>query len=266
VSKIPNVIEVVKCGAPESSVGSVPLAVLVGTAPAGPLLDTRKQVNGAEHRTAKIDSTLQVYERRKRESLRVSSALQAAGMDRRSWRMAECGNHRVRSACRQCGTVQEAGPLRTLHCNDRLCPTCSARRAGRLADRWGQAIEAFRASEPSYAYFVTLTFVDTDELRDFRHYSGAKKLIFRHPFWKQFGLVGGISAAEVKVGKGSGTWHFHYHCLVFTRKPVPLIETGSHAGEWQNSINQQLSEAWQTVTEDSMIVKGQPGQGTRQSS
>lgn len=228
------------------------------------LLDRRKQVSLPECKDAEIDRTLAVYERRKKDSLRISGALSVAGMERRAWRMAECGNGRVRSVCLACGTIQEAGPLRVMHCQDRLCPSCAARRAGRLADRWSKAIGAFQAVEPVHSYFVTLTHVDTDTLQEFKCYSRAKRLIFRHPFWKRYGLAGGIAAAECKVGKNSGKWHMHWHCLVFTRQAVPLIETGSHAGEWQNEVNQQLSEAWQSVTEDSFIVKGQAWLGNAQ--
>lgn len=84
-----------------------------------------------------------------------------------------------------------------------------------------------------------------------------RKRLLRSPFWREYGLVGSVGALEVKIGEGSGKWHVHFHLVAFTERPVPLIQSGEHAGKWEVSVNQELSAAWLKASEGrGFIVRG----------
>lgn len=127
-----------------------------------------------------------------------------------------------------------------------------------MAARLDRGLTAFRAVEGGYGYFLTLTYLDTEQLSPYAFYTATRKALFKHPWWKRYGLIGGVASFETKIGKRSGLWHSHWHCVLFTKKPIPEIEVGKHQGEWQVSVNQEVSDLWRTITTgDSYVVKGQ---------
>ena len=230
---------------------------------ASPLLDTYKQVFSDGEGNGQTDVDLQKRESRRRNGVKVAEKLRRAGMVKRADKMEGCGRDFHRATCIKCGVIQTFA--QSFACEDRLCPSCASRRAGRLSARWKRALDAFQGlQEGCHAYFLTLTFKDTDFLQAFATYTKPRRLLFRHPYWKQFGLIGGISAFETKLGKRSGLWHSHFHCVLFTRKPIELIETGEHKGQFQNSVNEEISELWLSLTGGSFIVKGQAFDGNTQ--
>lgn len=78
----------------------------------------------------------------------------------------------------------------------------------------------------------------------------------RSSFFKKYGLDGWLRGRETIIGRGSGKFHVHDHAVMLFREPIPLIKYGDHAGEAQNAVNQELSDAWRKATGgDSFIVK-----------
>lgn len=218
------------------------------------LLDTCEQLTRERPESGETDSELQKRERRRKQQRRVADAFRRVGMDRRADKMLSCGTEWWRASCVKCGTIQVLSVGN--HCDDRFCPVCASRRSARLSDRYGRAISAFVAEKQAHAYFVTLTIKDVDELRPFSEYTKFRRLLFRAAFWKRYGLIGGVSAFELKIGKGSGKWHPHFHTVIFTKRAVECIEIGRHAGEFQNTVNQEVSDLWLSLTGNSFVVKG----------
>jgi len=226
-----------------------------GVSEAEALLDTCKQVKSEPEKSGETDSELQKWEERRKKAVKVASAFRRVGLERRGMKMDSCGRGYHRAVCRSCGKAQNV--TEAYHCGDRLCPVCASRRSARMSGRWDRAIKAFQAENPSHAYFLTVTFADSEELKPFANYTNPRRMLLRHPWWRQYGLIGSVSAFETKLGKGSGRWHSHFHMVLFTRYPVPLIETGEHAGEFQNTVNQEISDLWRELTGgESYIVKG----------
>ena len=115
-----------------------------------------------------------------------------------------------------------------------------------------------------YAYHLVLTFANVDSLPDYGNLKRSVKTLFRideksskarRKFWERYGYHGALVNFEVTVAE-DGKFHPHFHVLLLTERPIELIETGEHAGEFQNSVNQELSDMWLKITKDSYIVKG----------
>lgn len=248
---------------------AVPFRVSEGNSGSWQLVHVCEEVSSVGEKP-EIPSQVDSWERRRRKAVQVAAALDRIGEHRRAGKMRECG--RVQGEIRRkCGhgqsnlsrvTFNGQHPFHPYHCDDRFCPVCAARRSTKVADRLERGVAAFRAVEGGYGYFLTLTFRDTDRLQPYALYTAARKTLFRHKWWKRYGLFGGIAAFETKIGKGSGLWHSHYHAIFFTRHPIPLIETGEHTGEFQLAVNQEIAELWQTITGgESFVVKGQEFNG-----
>lgn len=96
------------------------------------------------------------------------------------------------------------------YCRDRMCPTCSRRRAARVRLRIQGLVCAMNAPR-----FLTLTARDDgrglgnrlDEL-----WNAVKKLR-RTDVWKRH-VRGGVIVPEVKYNKAAGTWHPHFHIII----------------------------------------------------
>lgn len=222
-----------------------------------PLLDTCKQVDSVPAKTGESKSDLSKWESKRKRAEAVSAALDRVGLTGRAEDMAHCGTIFVERICKGCGR-ESRHRAKVLHCEDKLCPLCASRRAGRLAAGWQRGYDRFVRDNPGlHPYFVTLTFVDSDSLLPYRDYTQALKRLRRHPFWDKYRLAGGLACFETKLGKRSGLWHSHWHLCLWTEHPVECIQVGAHAGKWQVIVNQELAEAWADCTGgQSYIVRG----------
>jgi hypothetical protein len=125
----------------------------------------------------------------------------------------------------------------------------------------GPALEALAKAKGLHVYHLTLTYLNTDSLPDYKKMCGQVKRLFnskskaRKAFWDRYGYFGAVRNFEVTIDQ-NGRFHPHFHVLLFTERPIELIETGRCAGRWQNSVNQELSDMWLEITKDSPVVLG----------
>lgn len=213
------------------------------------LLDTLPLIVQADELRAKTE--------RKRRSVSLSRRI-ALFDERRAERMANCGRRvsRIVSKCEHKHTVSIRGSNH-FDCQDRLCPECARKRSARLVSRLSEPLRQIQTANGLYASFVTLTLKNTESLPVSKDLIRWKKKVLKSKFWDAYGLYGTLGSLEVKIGEGSGLWHVHFHLVCFTEKPVPTIETGSEAGKWQVSVNQELSEAWTKANEgNGFIIRG----------
>lgn len=217
-----------------------------------PLLDTLE--------TSVHDEQLSAKTERKRQS--VSLAGRIGRFDsRRAEVMRSCGQKFSRLVSK-CIHKHELAGTGAFYCKDRLCPTCQRKRSNRLIRQLAGPLKAIQDSRQLYSSFVTLTLANTETLPSFSDLSSWKRKLLRDKFWQQFGLFGAVCTLEVKLGEKSGQWHCHFHIVALTEKPVPTIQTGEQIGNWQLSVNQELSEAWLKVNEGAgFIVRGKAFDG-----
>jgi len=176
-----------------------------------------------------------------------------------------CGQKVQRKRCRGCGEIEHFSGQQTFHCDDRFCAVCASRRAGKLSAQWGRGLAWYEKQTGATPSFVTLTLKDSDRLPPFKNLTKYLQKLRKHPFWREWGLLGGFASIEVKVGKGSRLWHPHIHMVVYTERKISLIEVGEHVGRWQNRINQELSDAWDECTGGrGYIVQGQKFEGVNE--
>lgn len=196
--------------------------------------------------------TIRGRTRRRKIAGELADNLRRAGLVRDAWAVDHCGLRFTRVSCTGCGQSR----LVSLHCDNRLCPECSHRRAVILSKRWAKGLDWFRGERQSTPTFVTLTFRSTPKLLPATYYNQCRKRFFRSRFWRKYGILGGLSAIEIKTGSGSGEWHVHIHSVVLTSKAIPLILIGKHSGRFQLSVNESMAQTWETITGDSRIVDG----------
>ena len=200
---------------------------------------------------------LQAKTERKRRSVSLSRRI-ADFDERRSERMSNCGRRYTRAVSR-CTHKHTVSMKVSNHfdCQDRLCPECARKRSARLVSRLSEPLRQLQTGNGLFASFVTLTLKNTESLPASKDLVRWKKRLLSSSFWQPYGLYGTLGSLEVKIGEGSGLWHVHFHFVAFTRLPVPVIETGSEAGKWQVSVNQELSEAWTKANYgNGFIVRG----------
>lgn len=265
MSKIHNIPDISKRNwAETSSVEAVlPISVSIppspeGITPPSPLLllDTvSEQLTTPSRKIGAPDPETARWDKRKKRSEKVADALERIELTDRADKMRGCSQTFQREVSR-CSHHRTRGKAFPFHCDDRLCPVCAARRSAKVSSRWSRAVERYSRERGVHSYFVTLTVRDMETLPAFGELTKLRKKLLRHRWWKQYGLVGGVSAFELKLGKNSGEWHPHFHILVFTEREIPLIEEGEHKGKWQVSVNQELSDVWREITGDSFILRG----------
>jgi hypothetical protein len=95
-----------------------------------------------------------------------------------------------------------------------------------------------------YLQMLTLTVRDGDDLNERLQFIGDswRKMYHEKDIrqkWKK-AFPGGLRSTEIKIGKGSGLWHPHMHCLV-------MKQEYSHDYEW-------LRDRWKMITEDNGSV------------
>lgn len=220
-----------------------------------PLLDTLE--------TSVQKSAVDETARRKRQSLKVAKQLRSIGYEARAMKIEQCSQmiYRRSFSCGHDSYVRHGGAGIFFRCKDKFCPRCNHVRSVTLARGLGRALEAYVHRKGLYAYHLVLTYRNMSELPDYQKIRREVKRLFdskakyRSKFWDRYGYHGALVNFEVTVSE-QGEYHPHFHILLLTEKPIELIETGKHAGEFQNRVNQEISDMWLRITKDSFVVKG----------
>ena len=210
------------------------------------IVETSEQVDVWEGRT-----------KRKRQAQKVAKQLRNAGFSMRADNILKCCSRYMRRKY----SCSHVGPVLRMdwRCKDRLCPECQHVRSVKLAQRYGPALRGYVERNGLHAHHVVLTFAHVEGLPDWKRLKGCVKKLFSpktvalREFWDRYGNAGVMENFEMHLAE-DGMYHAHFHCVLLTERPVELIETGKHAGKWQNSVNQELSDAWREITKDSFVV------------
>lgn len=165
---------------------------------------------------------LQVYEQtgkaRIQERLRIADVFDSLG----SW---SDRADRMRKCCSVWSMVrvprsrpEEARPIPSIHCRDRLCPECRRARSGRVARKIRPVIDAAIA-DGWRPIFVTLTQVATqgeapDQAMKRLNKSWGK--LIRSIAWKSH-VAAAINFREFGDKKKGKAWHAHSHLLLLVR-------------------------------------------------
>lgn len=165
---------------------------------------------------------------------------------RRAERVAKCGMMSIDLVRVDGGSRRHA---LSFLCQDRFCAICARKRSAKLASRYRDLVDEH--CHDFYGHMLTVTYKNSEQLRDRSRVSKDIRNLLRRSLWKQYGgIVGGLYSLEVT--RGSGGWHPHAHILVFTKLPIASYTDG----KWLIEFNQQVSEAWLSITRDSYIVRG----------
>ena len=193
-----------------------------------------------------LQTTVSEHERnplKRHEKRKISSHTLSDKVERfdpvRGQRMRECGHIMYRDVCKGCGTEKYRKNGR---CMDRLCPSCAHTRSGRLAGKYADRVN--KRMSGRHGYHLVLTVKNTRELPDYNAFMAMFDAMRKHEFWKPYGgMVAGLRAVEV-TKKAGCLWHPHFHVLMFTREPLPLLPDG----QWTIPFNQAVADAWCEVT------------------
>lgn len=219
-----------------------------------PLLDT---LQTSEHK-----DSLSVKTELKRRSVKLSKRIEKFD-DKRGVRMGSCGHYFTASttSCEH----RQTSVRSSFRCMDRLCPSCARKRSAQLTKKLSEPLKQLQEEHTLSVSFVTLTYNNVSTLPDFKTFSRDRKRLMKSKFWNPYGLFGSIGTVEATVSEKYDNWHPHMHLVVFTENPIPLIQAGEHAGEWEVSVNQSLSEAWERANGyNGDIVKGKAFDGNYQ--
>jgi len=174
--------------------------------------------------------------------------------EKEGYRMATCGQTAYFDRP-SCGHDYKPMVVHNWYCRSKFCLFCCKRYAQKLARHLGKAIANFVEAHGLFIYFLTLTKKDTPHLPDRKLLNRWHYNFFRRKFWKDLGLIGGVRLIEVVIGAFSHIFHVHSHCLVITKKELPIIQFGAQKGKAEIWFNQQISDEWRSVTHnDSYIV------------
>jgi len=229
------------------------------TGPAGqalPLLDTLE--------TTDRKSPIEGASERKRRSRKVAKQLKMIGYEGKARKIEQCASMLYRRSF-SCGHESHTrhGQWESFYlCKDKFCPNCNHVRSLKLSRSLGGALERYASEQGLHAYHVVLTFLNTDSLPDYERIRRQARRLFdsgsrvRKAFWDRYGYHGAVMNFEVTVAR-DGRFHPHFHVLLFTERPIELIESGEHSGKFQNKVNQELSDMWLSITKDSYILQGQ---------
>lgn len=124
--------------------------------------------------------------------------------------------------------------IKANHCGDRFCIPCSTARSGKASDRFTKLIQGQAATH------LVLTLLNREgNLPDIlNHLYRSFSKLREHGLWQR-SVRAGVAVCEIKIGKNSGLWHVHLHCLLL----ASYIDSG------------ELSAAWLKATGDSHILK-----------
>lgn len=152
-------------------------------------------------------------------------------------RLRECGQILHMIECKACHADHFAGYHR---CRSRWCINCNHVRALLWVARLYPVLSAWLEAG-NYVCMFNLTVRDGPILKDQMEYlrSGWRAMYHgsraRKERWKER-FPGGIRSLEVTLGKNSGQWHPHYHCLV-------MQDTWEKDYPW-------VSELWHEICEN----------------
>lgn len=135
-----------------------------------------------------------------------------------------------------------------------LCPLCAIRRAGKAVDAYLKRLDAVLIDQPKLKpYLVTLTTKDGPCLPErFNHLQNCVAAYHKQRKQANHGrrspveankAAGAVWSYESVIGKNSGEWHVHCHCIWLCEEAPD---------KWQ------LSQDWHSVTGDSYIVDVTP--------
>lgn len=143
-------------------------------------------------------------------------------------------------------------------CQCRLCQPCASRRASRTAHKYEQALAQF--SQGKAGHHLVLTLRNADHLPDRKLLSKWLRNLWRKKVWKQYGgIAGGLYSIETTWNAEQGQYHAHVHCLIFTPYDIPHFTNGRRF--WTQDANQQIADAWLSITKEHFIVRGQQWNG-----
>lgn len=136
---------------------------------------------------------------------------------------------------------------------DKLCPVCALRRAGRMIRNTSERVLAVLAATPTLVpYLVTTTVRDGPDLverlahlrRGLQLLNQRRKNALRGAGSSVMAdVAAGVWSIELKRGSGSGLWHPHSHAVWLCPSP-PCAD--------------RLSREWKDITGDSHIVDVRP--------
>ena len=137
---------------------------------------------------------------------------------------------------------EQARPVPSNHCRDRMCPECNHARGAKIARRITPAIAEARSSSRIVAV-LTLTQVDRpgEPLQ-----SGRKRLnkamarLIRSKAWKKH-VAGALIFREATYNREKGSWHPHAHILLqmpdyWDREDIQALWLGFSPGAWNIDI------------------------------
>ena len=241
--------------------GRLPFVVSEGPGSAGgdgaSLLDTVAQVANSEVQT---DNEKRL-EARKAYSRRIAEKFQPFDPSRAE---------RVAGCCQNIVEIRYASGIERIYpehrCNHKLCPVCANLRSRKLAGRYTEVLEKYKADK--FGYHLVLTLQNSRELPKREEIARAVRNFVRRKYWKQHGgIEGGLYSLETTYNQDTGLWHPHLHLLIFTKYEIPTYwHKVQKRTRWQNSINQAVAEVWEKVTKrvfgiGSFIVDGSPFTG-----
>lgn len=151
-------------------------------------------------------------------------------------RLRACGYSIHAAICTDCGSRHYVGHT---SCRHRWCAKCAHKKSLSWLARLSGPLLDWVENGGKLA-LLTLTVRDTDKLTDsltlleksFRYMVNHDKTI-RQKFKERY--PGGVRSLEVKIGKGSGKWHPHLHCLLLqTKKRQRDIDWLREA--WQRAV------------------------------
>ena len=211
-----------------------------------------------------IETSVDKFTERKRKARAMSNRFKSIeGLENKGRKIGQCSQLIIKRAfsCGHNALIRNAGEALAFRCKERLCPICDHARSVKLSNKLGSALKSYVHAHGLHTYHLTLTFKNTEELPDYKKIRTMAKRLFdskskaRKAFWSRYGFHGAIMNFETTVKK-TGFFHPHFHVLLVTEKPIELIEFGEHEGEFQNSVNQELSDLWYKITKDSFVLKG----------
>ena len=130
----------------------------------------------------------------------------------------ECGNVIAVIQCNSCNTRHFAGYNR---CRSRWCVNCNHHKLLCWLARLLPIMEKWLA-EGKYISMLNFTISDTESLVDGvdlleKSFRAMNNMTQMRKYWKER-FPGGIRSLECKIGKNSGEWHPHLHCMVLQDK------------------------------------------------
>lgn len=141
----------------------------------------------------------------------------------------------------------------------KLCANCARRRGAKLMRRYVERITTIHSERPDLQlYFLTVTCKGREDLRsmhdhlwgNFTRWLANRR---RHEHGQAYTVLsefaGGVAAAEVKRGSGSGLWHEHLHIAVLCERLHSMTV---------RAFQEDLSDEWRALTGDSFVVDLRP--------